>query len=91
MNGRSWCAQNLPHWAALDDWFTAANSNSALACPGHYRSVAPHAQSWPRRAPERQVSGDESGPVFGSSRPQADLVASVKDRSFACSTPSFGA
>jgi hypothetical protein len=31
---------------------------------GHYRSVAPHAQSRPRRAAERQVSGAESEAVF---------------------------
>ena len=34
ITGRSWCAQSFPHWAALDDWFTATNLNSASARPG---------------------------------------------------------
>jgi len=39
ITGPSWSAQNFSHWAALDDWFTAANLNSALARPGHNRPL----------------------------------------------------
>ncbi len=46
-------------------------ARSATHGAGHYRSVAACAQSWPRRAAERQVSGDETGPVFGLTRPSA--------------------
>lgn len=41
----------------------------AQAARGHFRSVALIAQSWPRRAAKRQVSGDESAAVFGWTRP----------------------
>ena len=45
------------------------SSRSWLPGPGHYRSVGPRVQSWPRRAPERQVYGDESTAIFGWTRP----------------------
>ena len=40
ITGPSWSAQNFPRGAALDDWFTAANLNSALARPGQLPSSA---------------------------------------------------
>jgi hypothetical protein len=46
-------------------------ADSRLAQTGHKRSVAMRTQVRPRRAPERQVSGHESEPCFGSIRPPA--------------------
>lgn len=60
-----------------DRYFGQSRTEGCCRCqtrtgtPGHNRSVAPRAQSWPRRSAERQVSGYESGPVFGLTRPVA--------------------
>ena len=40
ITGLSWSAQNFPSWAALDDWYTVANLDSALARPRHQLTVA---------------------------------------------------
>lgn len=56
ITGSSWCAQNFPQWAALDDRFTAVNLSSSLARPGQNPPVAGdrlHQKSrtseWPRK------------------------------------------
>ena len=36
---------------------------------GHKRPVDQRPKVWPRRVPEGQLSGDESEPLFGSTRP----------------------
>ena len=41
-------AQNFPNLPALDDWFTAANMNFALAHPGHDLSLLTDCLSGPR-------------------------------------------
>lgn len=51
----------------------AATVDGGRSACGHHRSVASRAQSWPRRAPDRQVSGDESVPVFGLTGCQESL------------------
>ena len=56
----------------------------AISGLGHYRSVAPRAQAWPRRAAERQVSSDESGPVFDLTRPGAAGRASAPKATLKC-------
>jgi hypothetical protein len=38
---------------------------------GHKQPVAAHSKGWPRRGPEGPVSGDESGPLLGSTRQKA--------------------
>lgn len=60
-------------WRSHEWLFPATNLSPGLAGPGHYRSVAPRAQAWPRRAVDRKVSGAESGPVFDLTRPGAEL------------------
>jgi hypothetical protein len=69
------CRRNRRHFADVQDQdltgrFGASNPASRPSQVGHDRSVATCAQSWPRRAAERQVYGDESGPVFGLNRPR---------------------
>ncbi|GCL62809.1 hypothetical protein AQPW35_18900 [Rubrivivax pictus] len=63
----------------LGDSFQAHSRTSAA---GHYRSVAPRAQAWPRRATERQVSGAESGAVFDLTQPQDDIPRRGCEQSF---------
>lgn len=55
--------------ATTSDRFQVTNLKPSLARLGHKQPVAAHSQIWPRRDPERQVSGDESGPLVGSARP----------------------
>ena len=50
------------------DQVAAVGVGGELAVPAT-TGRSPRAQSWPRRAAERQVSGDESGAVFGWTRP----------------------
>ncbi len=50
----------------------SGNGGRRMTLSGHYRLVASRVQSWHRRAAERQVSGDESGPFFGLTRPVVD-------------------
>jgi hypothetical protein len=72
-SGRSPCALKLGRNEATEDSFLATNLGRSSARPGHYRSAAPCARSWPRRAAERQVSGDESASVFGLTGPEGAL------------------
>ena len=53
------------------DSYPAVNPEVGSALPGHTRSIAPRSKIWPRRGFEGQVSGDESGPLFGPTRPLA--------------------
>lgn len=58
MTGRWRSAQNFSSQTALDDWFRAANLNSALTCPGQFRSY-----DWPenRHASDRFQSAAATG------------------------------
>ena len=68
---KSWCgALKVP---ALIGASRVRFARDRIHTAGHYRSVVPHAQPWPRRAPERQVSGAEIGAVLDLTRPNPAL------------------
>ena len=64
-------------------------SGSFLACPrtvslGHKRPAAPRSKVRPQRAPEGQLSGDHSGPLFDPTRLRAVLRATSQ---YLCAGP----
>lgn len=74
MTGRWRSAQNFSSQTALDDWFRAANLNSALTCPGQFRSY-----DWPenRHASDRFQSAAATArrTVDGAYSPKRSLTA----------------